>query len=97
MKTKKKLIEEYLDFLYAEFKNDEMYAPDVRQSMADFSTGFSASKKLTDKIILDLLNKYRSKQSNEQIPKLGKTANFEKEVHYKACIEVLLELQNKFK
>ena len=62
-----------------------------------FILGFRANKKLTDKIILDSLNKYKSSLANEQIPKLGRTANFEKEVHYKACIEVLLEIQNKLK
>ena len=60
-----------------------------------FILGFSANKKLTDKIVLDSLNKYKSNLSNEQTPKLGRTANFEREVHYRACIELLLEIQNK--
>lgn len=85
--------EQLADKWYEENKFKSDYPRD-RQS---FIEGFSANKKLTDKIILDSLNKYKSSLANEQIPKLGRTANFEKEVHYRACIEVLLEIQNKLK
>lgn len=62
-----------------------------------YSEGFSAHKKKTEKVLRDALNKYRSKLSEEQTPKLGRTANYEKEVSYKAYIEILIELQNKLK
>ena len=74
---------------------DSVIADAEKQIKEAFIEGFRASKKLTDKIVLDSLNKYKSNLSNEQTPKLGRTANFEREVHYRACIEVLLEIQNK--
>lgn len=89
METKEQLADNWYE--ENKFKSD---CPRDKQS---FIEGFRASKKSTDKIILDTLNKLRSELSNEQTPKLGRTANFEREVHYRACIEVLLEIQNKFK
>ena len=89
METKEQLADKWYE--ENKFKSD---CPRDKQS---FIEGFRASKKLTDKIVLDSLNKYKSSLANEQIPKLGRTANFEKQVHYRACIEVLLELQNKLK
>lgn len=89
METKEQLADNWYE--ENKFKSD---CPRDKQS---FIEGFSANKKLTDKIILDSLNKYKSSLANEQIPKLGRTANFEKQVHYRACIEVLLEIQNKLK
>lgn len=89
METKEQLVDKWYE--ENKFKSD---CPRDKQS---FIEGFSANKKLTDKIILDSLNKYKSSLANEQIPKLGRTANFEKQVHYRACIEVLLEIQNKLK
>lgn len=85
--TKEQLAEKYAEEQNSAYTNDYY----------GFIEGFRANKKLTDKIVLDSLNKYKSNLSNEQIPKLGRTANFEREVHYRACIEVLLEIQNKFK
>ena len=89
METKEQLADNWYE--ENKFKSD---CPRDKQS---FIEGFSAKTKLTDKIVLDSLNKYKSSLANEQIPKLGRTANFEKEVHYRACIEVLLEIQNKLK
>ena len=87
METKEQLADNWYE--ENKFKSN---CPRDKQS---FIEGFRASKKLTDKIVLDSLNKYKSNLSNEQTPKLGRTANFEREVHYRACIEVLLEIQNK--
>lgn len=89
METKEQLADKWYE--ENKFKSD---CPRDKQS---FIEGFCANKKLTDKIILNSLNKYKSSLANEQITKLGRTANFEKQVHYKACIEVLLEIQNKLK
>jgi hypothetical protein len=60
----------------------------------DFLGGF---REKTDKIVMDLLNKYRSELSFEETHKLGRTANYEKTVSYRAYIEILKELQNKLK
>lgn len=90
METKEQLALRY----YPEILEDDGWDKNL-QYREPFIEGFSANKKLTDKIILDTLNKYKSSLANEQITKLGRTANFEKQVHYKACIEVLLEIQNK--
>ena len=84
METKEQLADNWYE--ENKFKSD---CPRDKQS---FIEGFSAKTKLTDKIILNTLNKLRSELSNEQTPKLGRTANFEKQVYYKACIEVLLEI-----
>jgi len=62
-----------------------------------FLEGFSVHKKLIDKILLDILNKYRSDLSNEQRIKLDKTLNEDKIATLEAKIEALLELQNKLK
>jgi hypothetical protein len=97
MKNKKELSEEYIDFLYKESKDDEMYSPEVTQSKLDFIQGFLAKQNQTDKIILDLLNKHRSNLATEETPKLGRTANYEKTTSYKAYIEILTELRNKLK
>ena len=60
-----------------------------------FIRGFSANKKLTDKIITDTLNKLRSDLANEQRVKLTKIVNYEKVKLLESQIEVLLEIQNK--
>lgn len=86
-KTVNNLAEEYVrkksyeDLTWTE----EMHIEDA------FKAGFAASKK----IVLDMLNEVRSKASEEQIPKLGRTPNFEKELSYKASIKVLEKLLNK--
>lgn len=95
METKEQLADKYAFMEYIDYGDLNDNAE--KQIKEAFIEGFRASKKSTDKIILDTLNKLRSELSNEQTPKLGRTANFEKQVYYKACIEVLLKLQNKFK
>lgn len=78
-------------------KNDiKLSKKDVEDS-ENYLLGFSARKEIEQKILTDTLNKYRSKLSEEQIPKLGRTANYEKEVSYKAYIEIIEEIQNKLK
>lgn len=63
----------------------------------DFINGFRAKQKQIDKIILDMLNKYRSALSNEEKVKLTKVISQEKIEVLKAQINVLLEIQNKLK
>lgn len=77
--------------------NDIKLSKKFAEESENYLFGFSAKQKQTDKIILDLLNKHRSKLSNEQTPKLGRTANYEKTTSYKAYIEVLTQLRNKLK
>lgn len=60
-----------------------------------FILGFSANKKLTDKIILNTLNKLRSELSTVQRVNLTKIVNEEKVKLLKSQIELLLEIQNK--
>ena len=93
METKEQLADKYTFMEYIDYGDLNDNAE--KQIKEAFIEGFRASKKSIDKIILDTLNKLRSELSNEQTPKLGRTANFEKQVYYKACIEVLLEIQNK--
>ena len=62
-----------------------------------FNQGKLKAKEDFIKILKDTRNKYNSWLSNEQIPKLGKTANFERTVSYKAYIEIIDELLNKIK
>ena len=95
-KTEKQ-ITEIKEQLVDKWYEENKFKSDCPRDKQSFIEGFRASKKSTDKIILDTLNKLRSELSNEQTPKLGRTANFEKQVYYKACIEVLLEIQYKFK
>lgn len=59
--------------------------------------GAEIARKYFKKIVLDMLNEVRSKAFEERIPKLGRTPNFEKELSYKASIEVLEKLLNKLK
>lgn len=67
--------------------------PDI--TAFDFIQGFSASKKQTDKIILDTLNLYRSRLSDAERVKLTKIVNEEKVKLLNSQIEVLLKLKNK--
>ena len=60
-----------------------------------FILGFCANKKITDKIILNTLNKLRSELSTVQRVKLTKIVNYEKVKLLESQIEVLLEIQNK--
>ena len=45
MESKEQYIEEYINYLYGEDKEEEMYAPDVYQSRADFKAGWDACRK----------------------------------------------------
>jgi hypothetical protein len=92
-KTAEQLAEEYTSRQYIDY-GDYNYKAEEQVEEA-FLEGFSAHKKLTEKILLDLLNKYRSELQDESRIKLGRTPNFEKEVSYRAYIQVLLEIQNK--
>ena len=87
METKEQLADNWYE--ENKFKSD---CPRDKQS---FIEGFSAKTKLTDKIILDTLNKYRSNLSNAQRVKLTKIVNEEKVKLLKSQIELLLEIQNK--
>ncbi len=62
-----------------------------------FILGFSRRKEIEQKIIADMSNKYKSWLSEEQTPKLDKTANYERLTSYRAYIEVLEEIKNKLK
>lgn len=44
MKTKENLLEQHINFLYKEEKDNPMYAPDVSQSKFDFEAGFFAKE-----------------------------------------------------
>lgn len=87
--TKEQLVDKWYE--ENKFKSD---CPRDKQS---FIEGFSENKKLTDKIILDSLNKLRSELSTVQRVKLTKIVNEEKVKLLKSQIEVLLEIQNKLK
>lgn len=60
-----------------------------------YNEGFSAHKKETDKILRDMLNKYKSKLSEAQTPKLTKVLNKEKVSALEAKISVIKEIQSK--
>lgn len=62
-----------------------------------FVTGFSANKKLTNKTLLDTLNKLRSDLQDETKPKLGKYLREDKIEVLKGQIQVIEQLQNKLK
>ena len=87
METKEQLVDKWYE--ENKFKSD---CPRDKQS---FIEGFSANKKIADKIILDSLNKYKSSLANEQRVKLTKIVNYEKVKLLESQIEVLLEIQNK--
>jgi hypothetical protein len=46
MKTKEQLVEDYIEYLYGEEKDEAMYVPEVTQSRLDFSRGFEAAKEM---------------------------------------------------
>ena len=85
--TKEQLAEKYASEQNSAYTNDYY----------GFIEGFSANKKLTDKIILDSLNKLRSELSTVQRVKLTKIINQGKVKLLKSQIELLLEIQNKLK
>lgn len=62
-----------------------------------FVEGFLCREKEVKKVLRDTLNKYKSHLQQETAPKLSKTPNYEKEVSYRAYIEILEEIKNKLK
>jgi len=60
-----------------------------------FVEGFLYREKEVKKVLRDTLNKYKSHLQQETQPKLGRTPNYEKEVSYRAYIEIIEELKNK--
>ncbi len=87
-KTVEELAEEFSEkySIYPIAKDDAYFG---------FINGFAARKEIEQKVIMDNLNKYRSWLSQEETPKLDKTANYERITSYRAYIEVLEELKNK--
>ena len=85
--TKEQLAEKYAEEQNSAYTNDYY----------GFIEGFRANKKITDKIILDTLNKLRSELSTVQRVKLTKIINEEKVKLLESQIEVLLEIQNRLK
>ena len=93
-KTEKQ-ITEIKEQLVDKWYEENKFKSDCPRDKQSFIEGFSANKKLTDKIILDSLNKYKSSLANEQRVKLTKIVNYEKVKLLESQIEVLLEIQNK--
>ena len=93
-KTEKQ-ITEIKEQLVDKWYEENKFKSDCPRDKQSFIEGFSAKTKLTDKIILDSLNKYKSSLSNEQRVKLTKIVNYEKVKLLESQIEVLLEIQNK--
>ena len=62
-----------------------------------FIEGFLCREKEVKKVLRDTLNKYKSHLQQETQPKLGRTSNFEKDVSYRAYIEIIKEIKNKLK
>lgn len=46
MKSRDNYIEEYIDYLFAEEKDNPIYAPDIFQSRADFKAGYDLAEEL---------------------------------------------------
>lgn len=61
-------------------------------SSTSFIEGFDCSLLSTIEVLKDKRNKYNSWLADETKRKLGKTANFERVVTYKAYIQVIDEL-----
>lgn len=61
-------------------------------SSTSFIEGFDCGIEATVELLKDKRNKYNSWLSDETKRKLGKTANFERVVTYKAYIEMIDEL-----
>ena len=89
METKEQLADKWYE--------ENKFKSDYPRDKQSFIEGFSAKTKLTDKIILDTLNKLRSELSTVQRVKLTKIVNEGKVKFLKSQIELLLEIQNKLK
>lgn len=46
MKSRDNYIEEYIDYLFADEKDNPIYVPDVYQSKTDFKAGFNLAEEL---------------------------------------------------
>jgi len=86
-----------VDELVEKFCNREGLSWENEYAKEAFISGFSARKEIEQRIIADMSNKYKSKLSQEETPKLDKTANYERITSYRAYIEVLEEIKNKLK
>ena len=93
-KTEKQ-ITEIKEQLVDKWYEENKFKSDCPRDKQSFIEGFSAKTKLTDKIILNTLNKLRSELSTVQRVNLTKIVNEEKVKLLKSQIELLLEIQNK--
>lgn len=78
------------DLIYDITEVKKQYYADLKESDA-----YVFAQKETEKVLRDTLNKYKSLYKEETRPKLFRTPNYEKEVSYRAYIEIIIELQNK--
>lgn len=69
--------------------------PETSQNVFHYSLGFKSANKSHKKIILDLLNKYKSWLTEEKHVKLSKTPNYIKQVTLESKIELLNEILSK--
>ena len=90
-----KQITEIKEQLVDKWYEENKFKSDCPRDKQSFIEGFSAKTKLTDKIILNTLNKLRSELSTVQRVNLTKIVNEEKVKLLKSQIELLLEIQNK--
>jgi hypothetical protein len=65
MKNVDKSAEDYLEYLYGEDKDEEMYRPDTLQSKLDFKYGYNAAIKNLKQIVQQL----QKEEINRQIKK----------------------------
>lgn len=61
-------------------------------SSTSFISGFDCGVESIIEVLKDKRNKYNSWLKEEETPKLGKTANFQKTLSYKAYIRIIDEL-----
>ena len=97
MKNKEQLKQEYINKETIGWDEETLnrYLPEVEVYFEEWYKGFSANKIQTEKLLKDLRNKYNSNLSELLTPKLSKTANYEREVSYRAYIEVIDEMLKK--
>jgi len=65
------------------------------ENLSEYGLGYFARLKEDKKLILDLLNSYRSKLSDATRTKLAKRINPEEVLKLEAKIQILKEIQNK--
>lgn len=95
MKTKEQLAKELQS--YQNMVVEAHLTTGIEQYNIGSFEGYKKHKKETNKILLDTLNLYRSRLSNEQRVKLTKIVSEEKIMLLKSQIEVIIEIQNKLK